>query len=237
MIKTAPELIEKLKDVETRGFVKTHRRGNTGIGKTLEDLLGIEENNFPGPNGHMTELKASRKNTNSMLTLFTKSPFPKGINSQLLDKYGYSYKEGKALHTTISSKKFNTLRGMPGFRVDIRENRVEITHAEPYHSMLAPYWDKNVLRESFTRKYPDRLLYVKADSSGKGLEESFHYNEAYLLSGFSFEKFTDLLTSEDILTDIRIGQYPNGKPHDHGTGFRINPGKLDMCFEYRERVL
>lgn len=70
------ELIKDLKKIEKQGFVKTHRGGNTGIGKTLEDLLGIEENNIAGPNGHQTELKSARKGSSSMLTLFTKSPMP-----------------------------------------------------------------------------------------------------------------------------------------------------------------
>jgi len=47
------ELIEKLKELKRRGFVRTHRRGDTGIGKTLEDVLGIQENNVPGPNACM----------------------------------------------------------------------------------------------------------------------------------------------------------------------------------------
>ncbi len=54
------ELIKDLKKIEKQGFVKTHRGGNTDIGKTLEDLLGIEENNIAGPNGHQTELKSAR---------------------------------------------------------------------------------------------------------------------------------------------------------------------------------
>ena len=44
------ELIKKLKSIKEMGYVKTHRTGNTGIGKTLEDLLEITENNVPGPN-------------------------------------------------------------------------------------------------------------------------------------------------------------------------------------------
>jgi len=60
--------------IKEMGYVKTHRTGNTGIGKTLEDLLGITENNVPGPNAAMVELKSVRKNVSSMLTLFTKSP-------------------------------------------------------------------------------------------------------------------------------------------------------------------
>ncbi|HOV22324.1 MAG TPA: hypothetical protein PLW95_06570 [bacterium] len=40
-----------------------------------------------------------------------------------------------------------------------------------------------------------------------------------------------------MLVDIRIGQYSNGKKHDHGTGFRVLPSKLDLCFKHREKVL
>ncbi len=63
------------------GWIKTHRSGNTGIGKTLEDLLGITENNIQGPDFGSYELKSGRINSNSMLTLMTKSPEPRGINS------------------------------------------------------------------------------------------------------------------------------------------------------------
>ena len=235
--KAVEELIERLKEIKASGYVKTHRRGNTGIGKTLEDLLGIEENNIPGPNGHMTELKAGRKQSSSMLTLFTKSPLPKAINSRLLDGYGYPHRGNKALHTTLPASEFNTLKGELGFKINITADRVEIVHSKPYEFMPTPYWDKETLRESFLRKYPDKLLYVKANSRGRGENEYFHYNEAHLLSGFSFERFTDLLAAGDILTDIRIGQHSNGRPHDHGTGFRIKPDKLDLCFGDRKRVI
>jgi len=39
---TYQEIITKLRYIKDSGYVKTHRTGNTGIGKTLEDLLGIE---------------------------------------------------------------------------------------------------------------------------------------------------------------------------------------------------
>ena len=66
---TYPELIEKLREIKEMVYIKTHRAGTTGIGKTLEDLLGIKENNIPGPNAAMIELKSARKNVKSMLTL------------------------------------------------------------------------------------------------------------------------------------------------------------------------
>ena len=56
-IYTKPELIEKLKEIAKMGWVPNARHGNQGgIGNTLEDLLGIEENNLPIPK------KTKRKN-------------------------------------------------------------------------------------------------------------------------------------------------------------------------------
>ena len=68
------EILGKLKELKAKGYIKTHRAGQTGIGKTLEDLLGIEENNIPISNTTFAELKSARKGSLSMLTLFTKSP-------------------------------------------------------------------------------------------------------------------------------------------------------------------
>ena len=42
-MKTFDELVEGIKELKKRGFIKAHRSDDTGIGKTLEDELGIEE--------------------------------------------------------------------------------------------------------------------------------------------------------------------------------------------------
>jgi len=229
-------ILKKLKEIKKMGYVKTHRAGNTGIGKTLEDLLGIKENNIPGPNARMIELKSVRKNVSSMLTLFTKSPLPPKANSVLLERFGYESKRGnnkKELHTTVSAKEFNTLKGKPRFKIVIEKDRINLVAVA---NEVVGYWDKETLKNSFERKMP-KLLYVKADSRGSGPDEEFWFNEAWLLSGFDFKNFVRLLQEGTILVDIRIGQYPDGRVHDHGTGFRVLPVKLDLCFEHREKIL
>lgn len=233
---TYHELIKRLKAIEKMGYIKTHRAGNTGIGKTLEDLLGITENNVPGPNAAMIELKSARKNVSSMITLFTKSPLPPKANSVLLERFGYESARGnnrKELHTTVNAKKFNTLKGKPGFKIDIQKDRINLITAT---NEIVGYWDKEILKNSFERKLP-KLLYVKAETRGSGSNEEFWFNEAWLLSGFDFDDFTQLLKEGAILVDIRIGQYPDGRPHDHGTGFRVFPVKLDLCFSHRKKIM
>ncbi|MEM3432745.1 MAG: MvaI/BcnI family restriction endonuclease [Candidatus Methanomethyliaceae archaeon] len=233
---TYNELIERLKKIKEKGYIKTHRAGNTGIGKTLEDLLGIKENNVPGPNAAMIELKSARKGARSMLTLFTKSPLPRGANSKILSRFGYEsleHSNRKELHTTVNAKEFNTIRGKLGFKIDVREDRINLITEE---GEIIGYWDKKILASYFERKIP-KLLYVKAEARGNGINEEFWFNEAWLLSSFDFDNFIGLVKEGTILVDIRIGQYPNGRPHDHGTGFRVLPDKLDLCFKHRERII
>ena len=89
MINTLNDFIREYKKIVDMGWIRTHRAGPTGIGKTLEDLLGIVENNIDGPDFGEYELKSCRINSNSMLTMFTLSPLPRGANTTLRVNYGY----------------------------------------------------------------------------------------------------------------------------------------------------
>src|SRR4030043_2128777 len=97
------EFVEKINQIKNMGFVDSKRTGDTGIGKTLEDMLGITENNIAGPDFDIYELKSGRKDSASMLTLFTKAPMPEGANKSLLEAFGYKQrteKNRKQLHVT-----------------------------------------------------------------------------------------------------------------------------------------
>jgi len=241
-VKAFDELVEGIKELKERGFVKTHRADNTGIGKTLEDELGIEENNIQGPDGEDTEVKGARKNSSSMLTLFTKSPSPRGINSKLRKVYGYTdedFAPKLCLHTTITSTEFNK----QGFKIIGKKDRIELASNKQQTKipdLQIPYWTKETLEKAIKAKYKDSLLYVKAEHRGSGKEEEFHFVEAYHLQGLSFEKFSTNLSEGILKVDIRLGFYDSGKnkgkPHDHGTAFRINPSFLDLIFSKRKRV-
>ena len=230
------KIIKKLKIIKDKGYIKTHRSGNTGIGKTIEDLLDIQENNIPGPNASFIELKSARKKATSMLTLFTKSPLPRSANSLLLQKYGYKSAKGnlkKELHTTVNAVRFNKLKGKFGFKIRVSNNKIVLINKK---KQKLGYWDKKTLQKAFEKKLP-KLFYIKAEARGKNSNEEFWFNEAWLLKSFDFNNFLKLLKKGVILVDIRIGQYPNSRTHDHGTAFRVIPGKLDLCFAHRKKVI
>lgn len=107
-IYTKPQLIAELKKIAAKGWIENRRHGNQGgIGNTLEDLLGIAENNLPIPNAAEWELKSQRINTTSLTTLFHIEPSPRAIGfvpQMLLPMYGWKHKEaGKKYPTTEMS--------------------------------------------------------------------------------------------------------------------------------------
>ncbi len=57
---TISEFTKKFREIKEQGFVQTMRKGPTGIGYTLETLLGIKENNDARPDIDGAELKAPK---------------------------------------------------------------------------------------------------------------------------------------------------------------------------------
>jgi len=232
---TLDELKNSLKKIKALGFVPTHRTGDTGIGKTLEDLLGIKENNIPLPDiGEIAELKSYRSNASSMLTLFTLEPQPKGGDRDrtLLDTFGYSKRDNgrtKELHTTLSCKKYNA----QGLKLKVEKDKVRVVGKD---KRLNTYWDINDLQKKFEAKLP-ALVYALADSKEINGVENFHFNQAYFLEGFDFVHFTNMVKKDAIVVDFRMYYRPNGSVRNHGTGFRVKIKQLYNCFDTKVELL
>ncbi len=232
---TLRELKKKLSAIKKLGFVKTHRIGDTGIGKTLEDLLQIRENNIPLPDiGEIAELKAYRKNALSMLTLFTLEPQPKGgdRDRMLLDNFGYSKRENgrpKELHSTLSCKRYNN----QGLKLKVEKDKVRVIGKG---KRLNIFWALDYLEKKFESKLP-ALVYVFADTKIKNGSELFHFNEAYFLEGFDFEHFKSMVKKDAIVVDFRMYYRPLGSVRNHGTGFRVKIKQLYNCFEKKIKLI
>lgn len=232
---TLNELKKKLKEIKKMGFVKTHRVGDTGIGKTLEDLLDIKENNIPLPDiQDVAELKAYRKDAKSMMTLFTLEPLPKGGDRDraLLDGFGYSKRDNqrsKELHSTLSCKKYNA----QNLKLSVQKDKIKVKGEK---RRLNIYWDMESVQNKFEAKLP-ALVYVLADRKTIDNDEYFHFNEAYLLDDFDFEIFKKRVRNDDIVVDFRMYYRPNGSVRNHGTGFRVKINKLDDCFKNKTKLI
>lgn len=232
------EQIKHLLDgIKTRGWVKTLRAGDTGIGYTLETLLNISENNLQHPDFLGYELKSKRKaSSNSMMTMFTLSPLPVRSNNILRDKYGYNDNDTskKILHTTLSMSKETKMGTGTILKLYNENNAIHIGTDKVIENI---YWNKERIEKAFNKKIKNNIILVNAETKGIGKDEEFLFNEAFMLSGFNFESFMTLIQEGKILIDLRIGQYPNGKTHDHGTAFRIKDSDKHLLFKNIEKLI
>lgn len=243
---TLEDFIVKFKEIKEMGWIKTHRAGNTGIGKTLEDLLGITENNIQGPDFGNYELKSGRVNSNSMLSLITKSPEPAKSNQKLVNKFGYysdksRNQEKKVLHTTLKTgvdtsiyNTGNTLRPAYIEDYETKHGPLQVLTLISNFGMEEVYWPIETFKNLINKKLGKEFVYVRAESRGTGANEEFKYTEAYLLSGIDSENIIELIKRGIMYIDIRIGQYADGTCHDHGTGFRIR--ECDQHYLYSKKI-
>ncbi len=151
------ELVEKLQEINNMGYVKALRKGNTGIGYTFENLIGLEETNIPIPDiGGRVEIKTTRKDSSSLVTLFT---FNRGVwirrPKEIIEQFGYEDEKGrKALKSTIFFNKPNSL----GLIIEIDESKHVIRLLTPNIELIAE-WDVYVVVGVFSSKL-SRLLFV-----------------------------------------------------------------------------
>jgi hypothetical protein len=162
-----------------------------------------------------------------MLTLFTNCP--SGItNRQLLEKFGYPRAaDGKiVLHQTLFAAAPNAM----GFslRPDDQHRRLLLVHNDDE----VGHYTYDFIQQRFTDKVGDGVVLVLAKTRGRRETEEFQYVDALLLKGFRFDR---LLAK--VRYDIRLGRYPDGHLHDHGSAFRFRIPDLETVFERYERLL
>ena len=254
IIYTKQALIEKLKQIATVGWVPNARKGNQGgIGNTLEDLLGIKENNLPIPNASEWELKTQRLNSSSLTTLFHSEHSPRAVRfvpQILLPKYGWAHQEDGKKYPKGEMSFRQTIHGQSrsdrGFMVaiDRKERKILISfeaksvdarHKDWLDSVrmrvgLAelnpqPYWGFDDLEHKAGTKLLN-TFYVQAEVKIERKKEFYKYSKVMMLQKFSFEGFLRALEEANILVDFdaRSG-------HNHGTKFRMRQDCLPMLYE------
>ena len=236
------------------GWIENARHGNTGgIGNTLEDLLGIEENNLPIPNAAEWELKSQRLNTSSLTTLFHIEPSPRAVKfvpQVLLLNYGWRHQESGKKYPENEMSFRQTIHGKfssdRGFMVKIdKESRkvlisfdntkVDENHKDWLHSVEQriglgelnpqPYWGFDDLEHKAGTKLLN-CFYVQAEVKKEEGREFYNFSKVTMLQKFSFNGFLQELENGNILVDFdaRTG-------HNHGTKFRMRQNCLQNLYE------
>ena len=225
------QLREKLSEIKHKGYVVSSRRGNTGIGHTLETLFGVAENNLQTPDLGIIEIKSQRKETTNRVTMFT---FNRGVwkmeQRELIERYGYVDTNGRpSLYCTVNSKPNNQ-----GLFLRVEEEMVRLYQVD---QTLVAQWLGQGLIDTFIGKMP-ALVVVYADTRvNSNQKEEFWFNEAYLLTNPDEDNFLDLIRKDIVVLDVRMHLRENGGVRNHGTAFRIEEKFLNFCFGRRRKIL
>ena len=226
------DLKQKLKEISEKEFIKSHRSNNTGIGKTLEDEMGISENNLPEHDftigKTLIELKAQRIEAGTPVTLSTKEPIWKINKFEVIRKTGYLDKHGRqALKIILSTRGYNP----KGYKLEIRgffRKRIAIVH----HKLgEVCFFDYEKLMDIIRTKLGENVLVVLADVKKKGSNEYFHYREAFYLSGFKSQEFKRMIKDGRIIWEFRLHLKSDTAIRDHGSGFRTVRKNLSGLYQ------
>jgi len=257
---TKDSLINELIKISEKGWIENARDGNHGgIGNTLEDLLGIEENNLPIPNAAEWELKSQRLNTTSLTTLFHIEPSPRAIKfvpQVLLPKYGWEHQEAGNKYQNSEMSFRQTIHGLSpsdrGFMVKIDRNsqkvlisfdasKVDNRHSAWLNSVKKrvgldelkpqPYWGFDDLASKAGTKLLN-CFYVQAEVKKENGKEFYKYSKVMMLQKFDFNGFLEQIEKGNILVDFdaRTG-------HNHGTKFRMKQNCLPFLYNKTKIII
>ena len=236
-------LQKKFLQIKNMEYVKSVRKGNTGIGATFESLLEKNEESFEIPDFYGIEIKTRRSYSKSLITLFNAVPTGGSFYEvkRLRDTYGYRDPDAhdlKKLNTMVGADELVKVGLWYYFKIRVdREKEKVYLEVYDWNKVLIDsetYWDFDILKEKLYRKLRVLAL-VKAWPNRINGYEYFKYYKMniYLLKGF--QEFIELLEEGSIKVLFKIGNYYDekryGNVHSHGVGFAIREEDLVQLFE------
>jgi len=237
---TKDELTRQLLEIQKKGWIKltAHRQDKDGgLGNTLEDLLGVPENNIPLADYGEFELKTHRSESNSLISLFRFEPKPGRVIPYLVENYGwplpkYGPKE-RSLRVDIDAAKFSE-RGFIARineelkRVELHFDSSKVPNTTIYQNWLQevkekaglgdlnpiPYWTFEDIENKVKAKIGN-MVYVTVDTSSEGGGQKMRVARAVLLRGAGLPTFLDGIRNGWLQIELSARTH-----HNHGTAFR-----------------
>jgi hypothetical protein len=235
------ELLDLLKEISEKGFIPSTTNADSGVGDTLEALLGIRRNSNRAPDYKGIEIKSSRLNSRTgrqenRSTLFSKIPNWEisRLKSarEILDSYGYiSSSTGRpALQVTL--KHIPNAQGLYLAFNDV-DSKIQNLFRQGEHSEEVVAWKIDELEDSLREKHKN-TFWVKAKTTEIHGSEHFHYVQVVATSTPLVSNFSQLVDIGSIQMDYTISEKvkPNGglKVRDHGYLWKIAPEDIGLLF-------
>ena len=233
----ANELLTLMKNVASKGYIKTMRAGDTGVGFTLETLLGIKANSSRAPDFKGIEIKSGRKKSqrSGRTTLF--SQVPNWQISRLKSSRDILFNRGRLhaiknrmqLFHELSAVKINSYDMK--LAIDYNDDLLHQVHIKNNNFTKDTSWEFKILKNRLLEKHVE-TFWVSAQSKGlTGSEkEEFFYSDIKHTGKIDVSVFPTLIETGVVTLDYTIKELKPDVAKDQGYLFKISSNNLDLLF-------
>lgn len=234
---------KKFDYIKDMGWIRSMRKGPTGIGYTFEQLLGKDEDFFSIPDFRSIEIKTQRSSSNYDITLFNAAPDGENLFEvkRIYDKYGHysaNDKKNKVLKNCAVANKLSNVGIWYKFGLIVSDidKKVYLCVYDKNNVLIdmQSYWSYYYLKERIYTKLK-YLAFIEAENKSINGIEYYKYSKLSFYKLKSFDTFINLIKAGIITITFKIDVFKSGKRigqvHDHGTGFSINKNNLSMLYD------
>lgn len=232
------ELLGKLEAISAQGFVSSLRSGPTGIGYTLETMLGIRANASKSPDYKGIEIKAGRSTSGrssqkTRTSLFSQVPdwkrSPLSSGRALLDEAGYVDPMSGRLQLYCTSRNVPNPQGLY-LTLDLSEEWLESRRkAGPDSDDLLVRWSMETLRERLRTKHSS-TFWVSADVRAGASGEEFRFTKVIHTRQPLVWNLGPAILAGAVTLDYTLSLKPTGRIRDHGYLFKLHEDDIDVLF-------
>jgi len=224
------ELLFKLREISSKGFVPALLNADTAVGRTLENYLGIPMNSSKNPDYKGIELKSARDKKRTRKGLFGKTPnwelskFKSRV--EILDTFGYWEKGSFRLYNTIRSTGRNAQGLILRTNYDL-DYLIENSDRIEVGDFLV--WELQVLKDNLATKHKE-TFWIKAESKFIDNKEHFLFKSVEHTKSPLVNQFGLLIDMGIITIDYNIKRNQDGSVDDAGCNFKLKHNALDLLF-------
>lgn len=226
-LSTANELLNKLRELAKSPLLNL-RQGDTGIGYTIETMLGIPANSKKEPDYKGIEIKSGRGGKNRS-TLFAQVPSwdlsPCKKSAEILNKYGYERENDLKLYCTLSTQRENS-QGL-SFIYDETKDELQEWYMK---TELVAVWSGKLLRTRLKDKHTE-TFWIEATSEKIEGQEYFSLKSVTHTKAPILSQLMPLIQSGVITMDHLIKRSgETSRVSEKGPLFKMNKRDLEMLF-------
>lgn len=231
--KTVSEELLDFFQLNSNRWFESEVRADTGIGRTIETMLGISQNSNKTPDYKGIELKSHReKRSSSKNVLFTQTPdwslSKLKSGREIVAKYGYDCGDGRLTYQNTVQCNLPNAQGL-GLNLELVKEWLELKHYGEKIDDVA-VWTLRKLHGRLSEKHHE-TFWITVDNEVHDGKEYFRYRSIEHTRNPIIPQFDILLDTGIITIDLLLS-----RPSGHGDTYSFKIKKRGMPLLFPESI-